>query len=233
MGWGAQSIIDDELALYRSGVANPQMNGVMRAIDTNVQHTIERAKNALDGVPWLWWVGPDSSPGLADELTGNGAAEVAQLPVMAVQLDQVARLPEVAGLTIEPVEEADSLTDWVRTFAAPLGIPDDDVDAVAIAEAARVVAPGDRVRRFVGRVDDTMVATAMLLESDGVAGIYVVATAATHRRRGFGARLTEAALSAARQDGLHVATLQATEQGQPVYEGMGFDTVAHYRLFTL
>lgn len=46
-----------------------------------------------------------------------------------------------------------------------------------------------------------------------------------------GTALTVAALEAGRERGLSVGTLQASPSGFPVYERMGFRTVAAYELF--
>jgi len=70
--------------------------------------------------------------------------------------------------------------------------------------------------------------TAALILSDGVAGIYNVATPEPFRRRGFGEATTRAAVDAGRRHGCSLATLQASEMGDPIYERMGFRTVARW-----
>jgi ribosomal protein S18 acetylase RimI-like enzyme len=59
--------------------------------------------------------------------------------------------------------------------------------------------------------------------------IQYVATEAEHRRRGHASALMRAALAEAHADGATTATLQASPDGRPVYERLGFTTVATLR----
>jgi ribosomal protein S18 acetylase RimI-like enzyme len=73
------------------------------------------------------------------------------------------------------------------------------------------------ITRFAGYHGGRIVATASLFDEQAVAGIFTVATAEGHRRRGFGAAMTAAALHAGRERGLGIATLQSSPQGEPLY----------------
>ena len=233
LGWGKTSdTADGDLSLYRSDVAHPLLNGVLRLRNAGLEGAIAEARERLDGVPWLWWVGPDSDPGVADGLLAAGAMQVEAMPVMAARTNRVDGFAGPPGLSVEEVTGLDALGDYVAAYAPPLDVPLDQVDAVVDREANRTDRPGELVR-FSGRVGGEVVGTSALLERDGVAGVYVVSTAESHRRRGIGAALTEAAVRAGRERGLRVATLQATSAGEPLYARMGFETVAEYRLFAL
>ncbi|AQZ70082.1 hypothetical protein BKM31_03090 [[Actinomadura] parvosata subsp. kistnae] len=233
LGWGSADRCDGELTLYRSGVSHPQLNGVLRAGGgIAVEEAVAQARERLAGVPWMWWVGPDSRPGLAEGLAAAGAAEVATMPVMAVALDRVTMPDGPAGLRIEEVTGADALREWVSAYAPSFGVMPDQVEQVTRVEEWRGDEEGAIVR-FAGRLDGRVVGTSVLLDRRGVAGIYVVTTREGYRRRGIGAALTAAALQEGRERGLRVATLQASAMGAPVYRRMGFEVVSAYRMFTL
>jgi hypothetical protein len=87
---------------------------------------------------------------------------------------------------------------------------------------------GDDFRVWVGRVDGRPVTTATAYIADGFVGIYAVATAGDVRRRGYAEAVTWAA-TLSRPD--LPATLQASEMGQPVYERMGYRTVAEFTVW--
>ncbi|GAA3166229.1 hypothetical protein [Nonomuraea salmonea] len=70
LGWGAAARSGGALAYYRSDIAHSQLNGVLRAQDPG---RVRQAAEAMGDVPWLWWVGPDSAGGIADELVRHGA----------------------------------------------------------------------------------------------------------------------------------------------------------------
>lgn len=232
LAWGEADRLDGDLTYYRSGLAHPQLNGVLRLQSSEqVGQFVDRAAGRLGGVPWMWWVGPDSARGVADRLADHGAVRVGAMPIMAVELDRVVADEGPAGLKIETVEGAEALSEWVQAYGPSFGVaPELTEDALRI-EAGR--ADASSVVRIIGRLDGQAVGTALMLDAHGVAGIYVVATAEAHRRQGIGAALTAAALQAGRDRGLRIGTLQASGLGAPVYQRMGFEKVAEYQLFQL
>lgn len=91
---------------------------------------------------------------------------------------------------------------------------------------ARVLS--DDYRVWLGLVDGMPVATATAWVSDGFVGVYVVATRPEARGRGYGEAVTWAA-TLCRPD--LPATLQASDEGRPVYERMGYRTVAEFTVW--
>jgi GNAT superfamily N-acetyltransferase len=77
------------------------------------------------------------------------------------------------------------------------------------------------------------VASSAVVVVEGVAGVYMVGTAPSARRRGYGAALTWAAIDAGRAAGAEVAALNATEMGRPVYAQMGFRIFDPYAEWSL
>jgi len=221
LGWGRE---DADGVLYRSGIGDTQLNGVVRRDSRPFEEALADARARLAGVPWQWWVGPESSPDTAELLLGHGAERSHGMPVMAVELDRVRPVESPPDLV---VAEAADLREWVAAYSPSFGIPEGHLDEVVAAEAAM---PG-RITRFEGRLDGRIAGTSALLETDGVAGVYVVTVPEEFRRRGIGSALTAAALSAGRERGHRVGTLQATSAGEPVYERMGFDVLGRYDFY--
>jgi GNAT superfamily N-acetyltransferase len=231
LGYGHVDRLDDpDVTTYRSGVAHPLLNGVLRVARGGFARARSLAASFGD-LPSTWWIGEDSYPGLADDLVAAGGTQVATMPVMAARVDDVLDQPAVPGLTIETVPAA-GLREWVSAYAPSMGVAPDQEEASLAMEARHADTPAHLVR-FAGRVDGEVVGTSALLDRAGVGGIYLVSTAEAHRRRGIGAALTAAAVAEAGRRHLPMVTLQASRLGEPVYRRMGFTTVAHYRLFTL
>ncbi|MCA2214377.1 GNAT family N-acetyltransferase [Jidongwangia harbinensis] len=230
LGWGSADDVHADLPVYRSVVPRPLLNGVLRLRGRRVAQVLPEVRERLAGTPWLWWAGADSDPAVGDDLRAEGATEVQTLPVMALSLDRIPETPLPAGTRIDRVTDAADITAYVEAYAPPLGVTGTAVAATVEGELHRS-ARYDDLLRFAARIDGRVVGTAAVSISNGVAGIYVVATDARYRRRGIGAAVTGAALRAARYRGLRVATLQASPAGEPVYRRLGFRTVGSYRLF--
>jgi len=72
------------------------------------------------------------------------------------------------------------------------------------------------------------VATAILHTPCGVAGIYGIAVRRRCRRQGLATLATLATVRAGAERGATVAMLQATQEGFPVYERLGFRTICAF-----
>ncbi len=230
-GWGVADRGEGDLDYFRSGLAQPQFNGVVRirSLDA-VEQIAATARDRLAGVPWWWWIGPDSPAGTSSALTTLGAQELTTLPVMARSLDQaVDPMDQPAGLRIEAVTGYDRLPELVRTYSASMGIaPDLEPGIVRIESRRRDNAD---IVRLAAVLEDRVVGTATVIAAHDVAGIFLVHVADTHRRRGIGAALTAAALRAGQDRGTRLAALAASPAGEPLYRRFGFVEVAQYRLF--
>jgi GNAT superfamily N-acetyltransferase len=234
-GYGDKKRSDDpEFMVYRSHLMKPRRNGVLRYTrgGSELDGAIARAHEELDPVPWLWWVGADSSAGLADHLLARGAAQVGILPLMAVEIDRLGAPAAPAGVWVEEVNGPRELAEWVVSYSPSFGLTPDQVAGNQTNEAHRVDEPGSLVR-FAARLDGRVVGTSALFDRHGVAGVYVVTTEPAYRGRGIGAFLTLVALRAGRERGLRIGTLQASTDGERLYSRMGFETVAHYRQFQM
>jgi GNAT superfamily N-acetyltransferase len=233
MGWGEAERVEGNLDHYRSGLAQPQFNGVVRVRSLDVVgQGVAMARARLSGVPWWWWVGPDSPEGTSAALTEHGAAELGAVPLMVRPLDRVPDPEEPpAGLRIETVERGGRLTELVRTYSASMGVaPGLEADVVRI-EAQR--ADNADIVRLAAVLDGRVVGTTVVIAAYRVAGIFLVHVAKTHRRRGVGGALTAAALRVGHERGMRLAALGASPAGEPLYRRFGFATVSAYRLFTL
>jgi GNAT superfamily N-acetyltransferase len=127
-----------------------------------------------------------------------------------------------AGLTIRAASNVRERRDFCAAAGRGFRIP---VWFLRLAFLHRRVAPDSAdpaLRLFVGYVDGAPVASSAAVTTDGVTGVFFVATVPESRRRGFGEALTWAAIDDGRQMGADAAWLQSTAMGRPMYERMGF-----------
>jgi GNAT superfamily N-acetyltransferase len=135
--------------------------------------------------------------------------------------------PDAAPVEIVPVRDERDCATGAQVLAAAFGMPP---AASGQLFSSRLAGAHD-VRAYVGRIDGAIVATSMLIAAGGVAGVWAVATLDAYRGRGIGAAMTRHAVDEGARLGCTSACLQASEMGQPVYERMGFRTVAQYRTY--
>ncbi|MEV4808840.1 GNAT family N-acetyltransferase [Micromonospora avicenniae] len=228
LGWNIGEAGGADLVTYRSDVPHPPLNGVLRLAGRDPADALAEARRRLDGVPRVWWVGPDSDAGTADALASLGAVPIMTLPIMAVPIDQASPAAAPAGVRIAETTDVD---EFVTAYARVSGIPATGVPAAIDRE--RSFAGDGTLVRLTGRLDDgRIVGTAVAWLSHGLLTLYYVGTQPEHRRQGIGAAMTRAALDLARERGVRTAALTSTAIGEPVYRNLGFRTVGTFQLLS-
>ena len=139
-------------------------------------------------------------------------------PSMAVDLTQVV---DQAGVEAFATIHRNVFHDTGRDTKA--------VDQFATPEV--LMAPN--VAAVVASTNGTPASCAMLIHTGPTAGIYWVATTPTARRQGLGTLVTTATTHLAFDQGAEVTLLQATTQGAPIYQRMGFTPFTNYLRFVL
>lgn len=84
---------------------------------------------------------------------------------------------------------------------------------------------------FLGILDNEPVATSFLFVNKSNAGVYLVSTKATHRKKGYGNELTKRCLLQAKNLKCNRVDIQATTLGEGVYSKLGFITCGAINVF--
>ncbi|NMO55368.1 GNAT family N-acetyltransferase [Actinoplanes sp. TBRC 11911] len=226
LGWNIDAANDTTLVTYRSGVRHATLNGVLRVARRSQEEAFAEARERLDGVPRIWWAGPDSDPETPSQLLGLGAVLIARLPIMAVAVDDVEPEKVPNGLRIS---EATDVEEFVAAYGKVSGIP---ADAIPVAIEREKAFSGDgTVVRLAGRFEDGKIAgTTVAWFSHNLLTLYFVGTQPHQRRRGVGKAMTLAAIDLARQRGIRTAALTSSAVAQPLYHRVGFRTVGSFNL---
>jgi GNAT superfamily N-acetyltransferase len=177
-------------------------------------------------VPFILRVREGVAPAAEQAMEAAGFPYRDTTPGMALfPIGDAPELPD--GLIIEPVRDANALARFQEAMAAGFGMP--------LGLAKRLITPAtldvNGLESYLGIIDGRAVATSSLYFGDGTAGVYNVSTLPDYRRRGLGEALTWHAVVRGKDRGCSAAILQASAMGRPVYERMGFRTVAPYRTF--
>lgn len=227
---GGQIHIEPELTWLYTGTPLSYYNGVIHtALTTSDPDTIIRP--ILDFFQtrqqlMTWWVTPSTHPSsLAGHLQAHGLTLGWQDVGMAVDLHRLsATLSLPDGLTIERVEDRQTMSDWLQAFG-----PGFDLNDEALASYSRLVnslPPREHPIGpfYVARLRGEPVAASALYCDERVAGLCEVCTIPSARRQGVGAAIALAPLLEAREMGYRIGVLQASTMGEPVYRRLGFSS---------
>lgn len=204
--------------------------------DTDAEEIIRFARDAIrkGTAPPFWSVGPSTRPADLDrQLLAEGFEKAWDTAGMGMNLPELMTdLDAPRELTIERVADDRTLGDWARVVSLGLfGCVESEV--IHYHNLMRKVMGSQGVELFLGRWNGAPAASSNSFLSDGIAGIYQVATLPEFRGKGCGRSITLAPLLRAREAGARVAILQATALGEPVYRSLGFRTfcsLSRYRL---
>ncbi|GHO79609.1 hypothetical protein KSD_73800 [Ktedonobacter sp. SOSP1-85] len=199
-----------------------RMDAVLERVRTTQQHE-------------TFWVVDASSPDSFLERIKRHGWQGGKPTVWALDVHTLAdhyTFPE--GVTVERVSTTNGLQEWANTFVTGYGDIPMSVyhrSAELIQQHGFVATPG--VYYYLGRLNGEPVSTTLLFLGGGVSGIYCTATLPHARRRKVGTSVVMQCLLDTRAMGYHIATLQATAMGAPVYRALGFkeyETLNFYRL---
>ena len=124
-------------------------------------------------------------------------------------------------MLIEEVQDERDLADFKRVLIAGYGMP--DLMADGWVQASRRAGIGKTPwRMYLGRLNGEPVATNIILNGAGVAGVYGIATIPSMRGKGIGGAITLKPLLDARDKGYSYAVLFASDMAIHTYQRIGF-----------
>lgn len=158
--------------------------------DERIAETVEYFSSR--GLPFNWQVDPGNTPSdLQGRLERHGF-ERSETPGMAVVLDDV-KIPEAPeGFRLERVETPEQNQRYARLLVHAYGFP--AFAEGAMTEVFEEMEIRDDLCHYLGYYENNVVATTTVLYSNGVAGIYNVATLPEVRGKGIGSTITAAPL---------------------------------------
>lgn len=237
--WQAQArlVEADGLLLVRGSTPFPVgLSNAVARLDPGVpaHEVVERARAffAEDGRSFTLWVRGEQDADLDALARAERFYATSEAPSPWMTLRR--RLPDAEpprGVTLSRVRDAEDLRAVLQVSQeawAPVGLPPAETAAL-LARPERLLAPN--LAWVVARLEGRPAATAMVLCSHGVAGVYWVGTTPDARRRGLAELVTRAVGNIGLDAGMRVAALQASPMGHPVYLRMGYEAVSFTRWY--
>lgn len=170
---------------------------------------------------------PRTAPRLASAAARLGLQRLGATPLMVLRPDTPVRASRPVTITRalgpELVRIAGDLV--AAAFAAPR-------DAIARCVDTGVTETAG-LESYIAWGEAGPMSAVTLTPSGDSAGITLMATAPEHQRKGMGRALLTQVMAGARARGIGRFYLGATEAGRPLYESLGFETIAHLEAWVL
>lgn len=235
---GGQFIEDEHVAWFTTGRRSlVRFNAVLHTIADSPEALRRVADPILEvflsqKLPFFWaaWP-PDGAPGLIAYLCATGLPFLHfSAPAMARRLHNLPAVAPPDDVEIARVQTAQDQTDWLAVHMAGFEEPEaarPDFGQYLVGSLTQLPPEAEH---FVARWHGRPCAISTLLRAPLAAGIYHVTTLPAYRHRGLAKALTLTAMQAARRAGYADAILFATPSGFPLYQRLGFDTIATVEL---
>ncbi|MDI9819703.1 MULTISPECIES: bifunctional GrpB family protein/GNAT family N-acetyltransferase [unclassified Legionella] len=176
--------------------------------------------------PFSWWISPHDQPDdLPTHLENNGYENTENNCAMYFDLDtwdgEVFPIPK---LNIIRATDEKTLHDFALVLAN-----DKSAFKTYFSWVASVLTDDDPIEYYVGYVDGKPVVRGLSCYFAQVAGLHWLSTVPSERRKGYGRAMQEYRLKRAKDLGYHIAVLQASSNGYPLYQQLGYKECGYFR----
>jgi len=174
-------------------------------------------------VPFLWVIGPSSSPKNMGELLIKNGLTVNKQPGMAHNLKTLGAEREILNkVEIIKVENAETFKIWNDVVLTGFEMPKELLSDFFKAFSFMLLNDTPSASAFLAYYNGNPVASSLVCYEEGVAGIYNVTTLEEARGKGIGTAITLAPLNEAKKLGYEIAILHSSEMALNMYKQMGF-----------
>jgi GNAT superfamily N-acetyltransferase len=236
LGTGSEgSVLDTPTRLVtRAPIKQPPYNGVWRFFDEGTGTIAEQVDDLIAafverGVAPVWIAHPTTPPEVREHLAGLGweREHIAGMARALSGLPELPRTPDDIDIHEASGDDEDA---WLHLVTWRYGL--DAGTAPYLREIYRG-AVGTHTRLWVAKIDEEPVSKVAMHVSEGVAGIYAVATTEKARGRGLAGLLTLTALHAAAADGIERSVLHSTPMAHSLYARLGYEDVAPFDVWSM
>jgi len=196
-------------------------------VDEKIRETIEYFSSK--GLPFRWQIDPGDTPEDLPERLENHGLTLKGGPGMALVIDELRALELPEGFTFEKVVTRETNEVYCRLLPEAYGMP--DIARDIFIKIMLNLGVRDDFCNYLGFLGDEPVSASSVFYSDGVAGIYNVATLPRARGRGIGTYMTAAPLFDARDLGYRVSILHSTRMGYNVYKRLGYEEYCRHESY--
>ena len=182
--------------------------------------------------PFAWWVGPSSwssttheilmSAGLVHTETEVGMAGDAQ--------DILTKFKTIEEFTYLTVKTENNLHNFGLVMASVFEPFDEEA-----VRFYKMIAPyynNEKIKMFVGYIDQVPAAICSCVIDDKFGGIYDIVTNPKFQKRGLGTYMTSIAIQFLKENGCDIIGMQASQDGQRIYDKLGFKQFDLFKVYS-
>jgi GrpB-like predicted nucleotidyltransferase (UPF0157 family)/RimJ/RimL family protein N-acetyltransferase len=220
--------------IVNSGMHDDTFNYVLDADFSNAEANkkINEVTNYFrdKNIPFSWWISPYDKPDdLSKHLENSGYINTTNSVAMYFDLDKWdSRVAMPSNLQI--IQATDEKT--LRDFAFVL-TKDEASCTEYFAWIASVLTDDDPIEYFVGYVNDRPVVCGSSCYFAQLTGLNDLSTTSDERNKGYAKAMQYYRLKRAKELGYHIAVLQASHEGYPLYTKLGYKECGTFREFKL
>ncbi len=218
--------------IINSGLPDDTFNYVIDA-DFTITAADERIRDVSayfqqKSVPYAWWISPHDQPADLDRcLEKHGYINTENNTAMYFDLDawdgKIISPPE---LQIVQAKDEKTLIDFALVLAN-----DTAAFTAYFTWIAAILTDDDPIEYYVGYVNGKPVVRGLSCYFAQVAGMHWLSTSPSERHKGYGQAMQAFRLKRAKDLGYHIAVLQASNEGLPLYKKLGYQTCGEFREF--
>lgn len=165
--------------------------------------------------------------GLVAEGEARTTPGMVAFPIDDVVLADTMASGGVPGFQVRKVVDATGIDHHRKVVTAGFGSP----PAVATGTTCAELLELPHCTVYVGYAGGAPVVSGLGWRTGRTIGVYAIATIPEARRKGYGAAMTARVVADGSDAGCDVAVLQASEQGRPIYERLGFRAAVRYTAY--
>jgi GrpB-like predicted nucleotidyltransferase (UPF0157 family)/GNAT superfamily N-acetyltransferase len=220
--------------LVNSGLADDTFNYALDA-DFSSLNADEKISEITDYFnqkksPFSWWISPHDQPDdLPTQLENNDYENTENNCAMYFDLDAWnSDIFSIPKLNIIRATDEKRLHDFALVLAK-----DQSAFKTYFSWIASVLTNDDPIEYYVGYVDGKPVVRGLSCYFAQVVGLHWLSTVPSERKKGYGRAMQEYRLKRAKELGYHIAVLQASSEGYPLYQYLGYKECGYFREYKL
>ena len=187
---------------------------------TSIEQIVSRIRKL--NISASWYITPQSRPvNLQNLLKDYGFTHKDDWSAMAIDLKTTPEsfdIPE--GMEIKEVLNLDELKTWTDILVKSFEFSEIIQSYKKYFINAGLESPNSHY--YLGFLNGEPVATGVLFDGEGAAGLFYIGTVPKARRKSIAKTMVNYLLNEAKSKGYQISILQASEMGYPVYKKIGF-----------